>query len=81
MEMVDHPLTLEEILEETNQLDVANKTRLWLQTDALQNNPKIQINPDGTYIYKPPYTVMKKKGLIKLLRQHDLKGTNLSIYI
>ena len=74
MEMEDHPLSLDEILDETNQLDVGNRTKLWLQTDALQNNPKISVAIDGKFMYKPPYVVMKKKGLLKLLRQHDLKG-------
>jgi hypothetical protein len=35
MEGLDHPLTLEEILDETNQLDVTGKTKQWLLTEAL----------------------------------------------
>ena len=52
MEGEGHPLTLEEVLDETNQLDVGNKTKLWLQTDALKNNPKVSASPEGTYSYK-----------------------------
>ncbi len=35
MEGLDHPLTLDEILDETNQLDVTSKTKQWLLTEAL----------------------------------------------
>lgn len=74
MERMDHPLTLEEILDETKQLDVSNKVRVWLQTDALKDNPKILCNQDGTYEYKPPFNIKKKTGLLRLLRQYDHKG-------
>lgn len=43
-------------------------------TEALKNNPKIDAGDDGTYIYKAPYDIMNKKGLLKLLKRHDLKG-------
>ena len=36
--------SLEEILDETNQLDVSGKTRQWLQTEALNHNPKIEVS-------------------------------------
>ena len=71
---MDHALNLEQILDETNQTDVGNKTKLWLSSEALGNNPKIQANNDGTYIFKPPYQIMNRKGLLKLLKQHDLRG-------
>ena len=29
---------------------------------------------DGTYIYKPPYDIMSKKALMKMLRRYDLRG-------
>ncbi len=57
MEGEDHPLTLEDILDETKQLDLGNKTKVWLQNEALKNNPKISASPDGTYLFKPPYNV------------------------
>lgn len=79
MDGEDMPLTLEEILEETHQLDVGTKIRHWLSTEALKSNPKIShsTNMDGsrtTYLFKPPFSIMNKKGLVKLLRQYDLKG-------
>uniref|UniRef100_A0A069DYD8 Transcription initiation factor IIE subunit beta n=1 Tax=Panstrongylus megistus TaxID=65343 RepID=A0A069DYD8_9HEMI len=70
----DHPLALEEILDETNQLDVGSKVKQWLQTEALVNNPKIEVNPEGKFLFKAPYKIRDKKGLLRLLRQHDLKG-------
>uniref|UniRef100_A0A1B6DPV5 TFIIE beta domain-containing protein n=1 Tax=Clastoptera arizonana TaxID=38151 RepID=A0A1B6DPV5_9HEMI len=70
----DHPLTLEEILDETNQLDVGSKVKQWLATEALQNNPKVEINAEGKYVFKAPFKIKDKKGLLKLLKQQDLKG-------
>ncbi|CAH4037654.1 unnamed protein product [Pieris brassicae] len=69
----DHPLSLDEILDETNQLDVGNKIKQWLQSEALQNNPKIECTQDK-YIFKPVYKIKDKKSLLRLLKQQDLKG-------
>ncbi|KAF4523863.1 hypothetical protein B566_EDAN013591 [Ephemera danica] len=71
----DHPLTLDDILDETNQLDVGSKVKQWLGTEALVNNPKIEITSDGSrYVFKAPYKLRDKKSLLKLLKHHDLKG-------
>lgn len=69
----DHALTLEEILDETNQLNVGTKIIQWLRLEALINNPKIEATPDGRFMFKPPYRIRDKKGLLKLLKQTDLK--------
>ncbi|KAF5281801.1 hypothetical protein FQA39_LY05015 [Lamprigera yunnana] len=69
-----HPLTLEEILDETNQLDVGNKVKLWLQSEALQSNPKVEVTLDGKFIFKAMYKLKDRKSLLKLLKQQDLKG-------
>ncbi|XP_012540347.1 transcription initiation factor IIE subunit beta [Monomorium pharaonis] len=69
----DHPLTLEEILDETNQLDVGSKVKQWLQTEALVQNPKIEVT-EGRFVFKPMYKIKDKKSLLRLLKQHDLKG-------
>ncbi|CAL1680621.1 unnamed protein product [Lasius platythorax] len=70
----DHPLTLEEILDETNQLDVGSKVKQWLQTEALVKNPKIEVTSDCRFAFKPMYKIKDKKSLLRLLKQHDLKG-------
>ncbi|XP_044264772.1 general transcription factor IIE subunit 2 [Tribolium madens] len=69
-----YPLTLEEILDETNQLDVGNKVKQWLQTEALVDNPKIEVTSDGKFLFKAPYKLKDRKSLLKLLKQQDLKG-------
>jgi len=74
MDGMDHPLTLEEVLDETNQLDVTGATKMWLSTEALGNNPKIEVTPEMTYLFKPPYKMVNKKELIKLLKRKDLNG-------
>jgi len=69
-----YPLSLEEILDETNQLDIGIRQKNWLMNEALVNNPKLQINADGKYLFKPPYNIKDRRGLLKLLDKHDQRG-------
>lgn len=69
-----HPLKLEEILDETNQLDIGSSVKTWLQTEALMNNPKIEVSPEGRFSFKSVYKIKDGKSLMKLLKQQDLKG-------
>lgn len=47
----------------------------WLQTEALQNNPKIDVTPDGMrFVFKPVYKIRDGKSLLRLLKAHDIKG-------
>uniref|UniRef100_A0AC11CKF1 General transcription factor IIE subunit 2 n=1 Tax=Ovis aries TaxID=9940 RepID=A0AC11CKF1_SHEEP len=68
-----HPLTLEEILDETQHLDIGLKQKQWLMSEALVNNPKIEV-VDGKYAFKPKYNLKDKKALLRLLDQHDQRG-------
>ncbi|KAH8349499.1 hypothetical protein KR084_000047 [Drosophila pseudotakahashii] len=71
----DHPLTIEEILDETNQLDIGQSVKNWLSSEALHNNPKVEASPCGTkFSFKPVYKIKDGKTLLRLLKQHDLKG-------
>lgn len=70
----DHPLTLDEILDETNQLFVTNNIKTWLETEALPNNVKIEVTPDKKFIFKPSLKIKDKKSLLRLLKNYDLKG-------
>lgn len=70
----DHPLNLEEILDEASQLDVSSKTRMWLSNQALKQNPKLELVEGDKYIYKPPFRLENKKSLIRLLKRKDLNG-------
>merc|ERR1719510_221185 len=84
MEGEDMPLKLDEMLDETNQLDVSSKIKLWLSTEALKQNPKIDAResghetpdygPEYTYLFKPPYNIKNKKMLLRLLQDYDRKG-------
>lgn len=69
-----HPLTLEEILDETNQLDLGARQKHWLATEALQNNPKLQVTHDGKYCFRPAYNLKDRKSLLRLLDKHDQRG-------
>ncbi|XP_014227147.1 general transcription factor IIE subunit 2 [Trichogramma pretiosum] len=70
----DYALSLDEILDETSQLDIGSRNKLWLENEALPQNPKIELTDDGKYIFKSMYKIKDKKSLLKLLKQHDLKG-------
>ncbi|XP_055966973.1 general transcription factor IIE subunit 2-like [Sorex fumeus] len=68
-----HPLTLEEILDEIQHLDIGLTQRQWLMSEALVKNPKIEaIN--GKYAFKPKHSLKGKKGLLRLLQQHEQQG-------
>lgn len=50
-------------------------TLQWLQTEALQSNPKMEVTPDGQrFSFKPVYKIKDGKTLLRLLKQQDLKG-------
>lgn len=67
-------LTLEELLDETNQLDISSRERQWLETEALRNNPKVEVTEDGKYAFKPAFRLRDRKGLHKLLDKYDREG-------
>lgn len=68
------PLSFEDILDETNQLDLGVRQQHWLQTEALQNNPKIDVTDDGKYCYKPVFKLKDRKSLTRLLDKYDRDG-------
>lgn len=70
-------LTFEEILDDTNQLDLNNKQKNWLLTEALPNNPKIQVldgDLEKKYAFKPVFNLKDRKSLVKLLDKYDQRG-------
>lgn len=47
----------------------------WLQTEALQNNPKIEVTLDGMrFSFKAVFKLKDGKSLLRLLKQQDLRG-------
>lgn len=68
------PRTLDEILDETNQLDIGPRQKAWLETEALKNNPKIECTPDEKYVFKPTFRIKDRKGLLRLLDKYDRDG-------
>ena len=71
MEGEDMHLNLDKIHDETNQVDVSRKIKLWISTEALQKNPKIDAresdpetpyySPECTYLFNAPYNIKNKK--------------------
>uniref|UniRef100_T1JDR3 Transcription initiation factor IIE subunit beta n=1 Tax=Strigamia maritima TaxID=126957 RepID=T1JDR3_STRMM len=68
-----HSLTFQEILDETNQLDLTSTVKQWLIIEALPLNPKILLS-NGKYSFKPLFNIRNKNGLLKLLRNYDDQG-------
>ncbi|KAI8785531.1 general transcription factor IIE subunit 2 [Biomphalaria glabrata] len=74
---MNDPMLLEEILDETHQLDIPSKKKHWLASEALLNNPKIVVvKEDGVnkFCFKPKFDIHDKRGLVKLLKNYDLHG-------
>lgn len=69
-----HPIGIEDILDETEQQNITPRTRQWLITEALLNNPKIEVINGDQYIFKPKLPVKDRKSLQRLLERHDQKG-------
>jgi len=67
-------LTFDDLLDETNQLDLTPKQKNWLLIEALPNNPKIVITDDQKYAFKPLYPLRDKKSLLRLLDKCDQRG-------
>ncbi|OTF78024.1 transcription initiation factor IIE subunit beta-like protein [Euroglyphus maynei] len=73
-------LTFEELLDETNQLDLSSRQKQWLLTEALPDNPRITINDSGKYAYKPVFNIRDRKSLIRLLEKYDSRGLGAIAY-
>lgn len=65
-------LSLEDLLDKTNNTDIKLPDKQWLE-EALKDNPKIYFNNDK-YTFKPKYHLKDKKSLIRLLEKHDQNG-------
>lgn len=70
---IQEPISIDDILEETNQTDIGPRNKHWLVTEALLNNPKVEVVDDG-YKFRPIYNVRDKKGLLALLKEHEVHG-------
>uniref|UniRef100_A0A6G1SI75 Transcription initiation factor IIE subunit beta n=1 Tax=Aceria tosichella TaxID=561515 RepID=A0A6G1SI75_9ACAR len=68
------PLTLDEILEETENTEISVRTKNWLENEVLENNPRVRVlKPEGDvkgpnkYQFKPLIDVKDRKTLRKYL--------------
>lgn len=73
IEQASWSLTFEEILEELQMHDLTNKTKQWLH-EALPRNPRMTVDKEGKYVFKPPYKIKGKNSLLQILKRHDLEG-------
>jgi transcription initiation factor TFIIE subunit beta len=68
------PLTLDEILDETEQTEISTRTKNWLENEVLEQNPRVRvIKPTGDakgpnkYQFRPVIDVKDRKTLRKYL--------------
>ncbi|VDM92291.1 unnamed protein product [Onchocerca ochengi] len=66
-------LSLKEILEELQLYDLGKKTELWLQ-ESLPLNPRLTVDENGKYLFKPPYKIKGKNSLLALLKKYHIEG-------
>lgn len=74
------PIPFSEILEETCQEDITPRQQHWLTTEALKNNPKVEVVDGDHYKFKPVLNVNDRKGLLKLLSSNDAQGLDGILY-
>ncbi|KAM3718818.1 General transcription factor IIE subunit [Dirofilaria immitis] len=66
-------LSLKEILEELQIYDLGKKSELWLQ-ESLPLNPRLTVDENGKYLFKPPYKIKGKNSLLALLKKYHMEG-------
>lgn len=69
-----HGLSVDEILDEKHMTDLPQRVKIWLGTEALMNNPKIEVVDGDKFRFKPKYNIRNKKALMRLLNSHDQRG-------
>ena len=79
-ENLNFPLTFAEIQDALHEkfgrssFYISPKEMAWLKDEALPNNPKIHMDEEKRFTYKPPYSINNKKQLLRLLKNYDLHG-------
>lgn len=74
------PLTLDDILDETEQIDISARTKAWLENENFEQNPRIRVvkpeNGEGPtkYQFKPLIDVKDRKTLRKYLMDKYQSG-------
>lgn len=66
-------LSLKEILEELQIYDLGKRSEAWLQ-ETLPTNPRLIVDENGKYLFKPPYKIKGKNSLLALLKKYHLEG-------
>ncbi|CUT99019.1 transcription initiation factor IIE subunit [Echinococcus multilocularis] len=69
-----HPLSVEEILEELQLHETPRSDIVWLENEALPNNPKIASTPDKKFKFMPRYDIRSRNDLYQLLKRHEIRG-------
>lgn len=67
-------LSVQEILEEMFILNELKSNIVWLENEALPNNPKINVAPGPKFSFKPKYDIHNRADLYRLLKHYDNKG-------
>ncbi|KRY68525.1 General transcription factor IIE subunit 2, partial [Trichinella pseudospiralis] len=73
LENLNWSLSLEEIFEELQMFGVSGKITMWLK-EILPGHPRMNVDEDGKFTYKPPYKVKGKNSLLALLKRREIDG-------
>lgn len=81
LEGATEPVTLADILDETEPIGINSKTRNWLENEVLVSNPRVRVVPpeDGQdepakYQFRPILDVKDRKGLRKYIMERYQSG-------
>jgi len=66
-------LSLHDILEEIAVYGLERRAETWL-VESLPNNPRLAVDADGKFSFRPPYKVKGKTSLLALLKRCDTDG-------
>ncbi|CAI5440844.1 unnamed protein product [Caenorhabditis angaria] len=69
------PLKLQEILDELQIYDLPKRSEAFLR-EALPNNPRLIMDNEGKFAFRPPYKIKGKSSLVAVAKKHhqDAKG-------
>src|SRR6218665_3959545 len=70
----------QDLLDEANLNDVSDKQKGWLLAEALPNNPKVIVTPEGKYAYKPILDIKDRQSFLRLLDRQITRGLGAITY-
>ncbi|XP_067940022.1 general transcription factor IIE subunit 2-like [Watersipora subatra] len=70
----NYPLSLEDLLDEAKMTDMNQKHRLWLSSEALLKNAKVDVIDGNMFKFKPSLPISTRKELLVHLKKMERRG-------